>query len=245
MHTHRLHPTTHAALLAQDRRDPISGDFLQEGDEVVFCAACRSAFLKDSWEYLGKTHCGQRETLQDVPAVHEGVKLKRVKVIEKMPAKPKLDEAFVFRKVSIILLDCLIFWCLFIPLLALAQLSFVVSALLSSAVFLLWEIPFKGSAGKKLLDFVITHKTKSAKASYFQIFMRGVLKLSTHWAAYALIEFGELMGFGLLVLALFVFFILALFGRSVVSQITQTCVIPENHYEWYAYQARHQRNVQL
>jgi hypothetical protein len=201
-------------------------------------------FFKRQLGVFGKTHCGQQGTLRDVPAVHEGVKLERVKVIEKMPAKPKLDEAFVFRKVSIILLDCLIFWLVFIPLLAIAQLPFAVSVLISSAFFLLWEIPFKGSVGKKLLDFVITHKTKSAKASYFQIFMRGALKLSAHWAAYALIELVSL-SFGLVIFTLFVFFILALSDRSVVSQITQTCVIPNTHYEWLAYQARHRRDIQL
>jgi len=78
MHTHTLHPDTHAAFLAEQRKDPITGDVLKAGDTVVCCAECGSAFLVDSWEYIGKNHCGQRQTLSAVPENRALVLKKRV-----------------------------------------------------------------------------------------------------------------------------------------------------------------------
>lgn len=66
-HIHRLDPQEHTAFLNEDRSDPITGEYLQAGDEVVICAACGSAFLHDSWSYIGEKHCGQRRTLRQLP----------------------------------------------------------------------------------------------------------------------------------------------------------------------------------
>jgi len=67
MKTFTLNTKTHTDFLAQERKDPVTGEPFHAGEEVVFCAHCRSAFHKDSWEYLGGTHCGQDETLTDFP----------------------------------------------------------------------------------------------------------------------------------------------------------------------------------
>jgi hypothetical protein len=69
MHIHKINSTSqeHQNFLAQNRKDPITGDSILEGDEVVFCASCKSIFLKDTWEYLGNRHCEQSETLSDFP----------------------------------------------------------------------------------------------------------------------------------------------------------------------------------
>jgi len=67
MHTHHLKLPTHEAFLCEERHDPVTGDAFREGDEVVFCASCRSAFLKSSWEYMGEEHCGQENTLAKIP----------------------------------------------------------------------------------------------------------------------------------------------------------------------------------
>jgi len=67
MHIHTLHARTHASFLESQRHDPITGDAFKAGDEVVFCASCRSAFLRESWDYMGQAHCGQRETLANFP----------------------------------------------------------------------------------------------------------------------------------------------------------------------------------
>jgi uncharacterized RDD family membrane protein YckC len=56
-------------FLKENRQDPVTGDGFDIGDEVVFCASCKSAFLKESWEYMNSKHCGQTATLKEFPAV--------------------------------------------------------------------------------------------------------------------------------------------------------------------------------
>ncbi|WP_338764998.1 hypothetical protein WAF17_00750 [Bernardetia sp. ABR2-2B] len=68
---HTLTLSNHFDFLNQDRKDPITGDVIKENDEIVICASCKSAFLKDSWEYLGNTHCEQNKTLEIVPKQHK------------------------------------------------------------------------------------------------------------------------------------------------------------------------------
>lgn len=68
MHTHIIQNPRHQLFLDENRSDPITGDDIKEGDEIVFCAVCKSAFLKDTWLYLGKTHCNQTETLGKFPS---------------------------------------------------------------------------------------------------------------------------------------------------------------------------------
>lgn len=71
MYTHILDTKKHAYFLGQERTDPITGEHLQEGDEVVLCGICQSAFLRDSWEYIGGRHCGSVGTLKDIPEARE------------------------------------------------------------------------------------------------------------------------------------------------------------------------------
>jgi hypothetical protein len=64
-HTH----TVDARFLEQERYDPITGDKIIQGDTIVICAECKSAFLLESWQYLGSEHCGQTRTLDKIPQV--------------------------------------------------------------------------------------------------------------------------------------------------------------------------------
>lgn len=66
-HVIRLHPRKHRHFLDQERQDPVTGEFFESEDEIVICAGCKSAFLKESWTYLGAQHCGQIRTLADLP----------------------------------------------------------------------------------------------------------------------------------------------------------------------------------
>ncbi|MGF1532203.1 MAG: hypothetical protein ACFCUI_00750 [Bernardetiaceae bacterium] len=66
-HVHTLHAQKDAHFLSQDRQDPVTGEFFEVGDRVVVCAACKSAFLTESWTYLGEQHCGQIRTLPSLP----------------------------------------------------------------------------------------------------------------------------------------------------------------------------------
>ena len=69
MNIHKINSTSqeHQNFIAQNRIDPITGDAILEGNEVVFCTGCKSVFLRDSWKYLGEKHCGQSETLKKFP----------------------------------------------------------------------------------------------------------------------------------------------------------------------------------
>ena len=75
MKTHHIDLKHHYFLL-EKRRDPVTGEVFQEGNEVVFCARCKSAFLKESWEYLGKKHCNQIFTLKTFPKPLSKLQLK-------------------------------------------------------------------------------------------------------------------------------------------------------------------------
>lgn len=77
MHTHIIQNSKHAAFLNENRSDPITGDDIKEGDEIVFCAVCKSAFLYDTWLYLDKKHCNQTETLGKFP-ISEKLEIKGV-----------------------------------------------------------------------------------------------------------------------------------------------------------------------
>jgi hypothetical protein len=76
MTIHTLEKEKHNDFLKQERIDPITGDILQEGDQVVICASCKSAFLVDSWGYMDYKHCNQTHTLREIPK-QEAVKIDR------------------------------------------------------------------------------------------------------------------------------------------------------------------------
>ena len=67
MNTHKINSHSHSDFLNEKRQDPITGDLIVEGDEIVFCQECKSAFLKSSWEYLNEKHCNQNRTLAIFP----------------------------------------------------------------------------------------------------------------------------------------------------------------------------------
>ncbi len=90
LHTHQLNATNHSDFLKQERIDPITGEKIEEGHTIVICAACKSAFFIESWEYLGNTHCIQDETLTHIP-INKSLQL---------VAKPSEYLPFMFRKGS-------------------------------------------------------------------------------------------------------------------------------------------------
>ncbi|MEM6298897.1 MAG: WD40 repeat domain-containing protein, partial [Bacteroidota bacterium] len=78
LNTHHLEADSH--ILKEQRFDPITGEVLKAGDKVVFCAACHSAFLDDSWEYIGGEHCNQSATLLYPPIPQEVLALEKREV---------------------------------------------------------------------------------------------------------------------------------------------------------------------
>lgn len=75
-HKHTILPDKHQTFLEQQRQDPVTGESIRAYDRVVFCAACGSAFLEDSWEYLGREHCRQQRTLPKIPESSDNLSLR-------------------------------------------------------------------------------------------------------------------------------------------------------------------------
>lgn len=81
-HTHRLDQYHHRKFLAEERSDPVTKEKFKHGDEIVFCSACKSAFLADSWQnFFRGRHCEQQNTLStfssDLEAIGESFSRKR------------------------------------------------------------------------------------------------------------------------------------------------------------------------
>ncbi|PIY07811.1 MAG: hypothetical protein COZ18_15535 [Flexibacter sp. CG_4_10_14_3_um_filter_32_15] len=66
--TNSISVLSNSLILQENRQDPITGDLIKEGDKVVICASCKSAFLEGNWKYLGQQHCQQKQTLNQIPA---------------------------------------------------------------------------------------------------------------------------------------------------------------------------------
>lgn len=84
VNSYQITEEKHQHFLLEDRNDPVTGDSFAEGDEVVFCSVCKSAFLKDSWVYMGNKHCDQRSTLPIFPKT------------KKLSLKKPIELPFVF-----------------------------------------------------------------------------------------------------------------------------------------------------
>lgn len=69
-HVHQIDSNKHQAFLAQLRKDPVAKREFRTGDEVVFCAICKAAFLKTIWisPVVKEEHCGQTDTLDSIPS---------------------------------------------------------------------------------------------------------------------------------------------------------------------------------
>ncbi len=95
MHIHKIHRQKHFDFLNENRKDPITGDLIVAGNEVVFCDECKSAFLKETWEYLGGKHCDSSETLIDFP-IQKTLELRVLQDINSLlfPIKGSENESF-------------------------------------------------------------------------------------------------------------------------------------------------------
>lgn len=67
MNIHTVEEKKHKIFLKEERRDPFTKQKIKAGDQIVFCAKCKSVFLVSSWNTIGDKHCNQIETLQRFP----------------------------------------------------------------------------------------------------------------------------------------------------------------------------------
>ncbi len=79
----RIDRNKHVSFLADHTLDPVTKQMFQIGDEVVVCARCKTAYMKDVWLHSmhGKC-CGQRETADRIKSRELDIKI-----------KPKQDDA--------------------------------------------------------------------------------------------------------------------------------------------------------
>jgi len=80
VYRHTVDRSSHREFLGEGRKDPYTQDQIKAGDEIVFCAGCKSAFLYSSWEAMGGRHCNQTETLAEFP---DAPRLGNVKKLQK------------------------------------------------------------------------------------------------------------------------------------------------------------------
>lgn len=106
-HSHKLKFQNHPHII--DRQDAVTGDTIKANDEVVFCSACQSVFLKESWEYMNAIHCNQTETLGFVPAQEKEIKARNKNaLIFEVSADVKAYRRLLIFIYSIVILICVI-----------------------------------------------------------------------------------------------------------------------------------------
>ena len=148
--THKLNSQNHSHII--NRQDSVTGDTIKANDEVVFCSACQSVFLVESWEYMNQKHCNQIETLGFVPTPLPILKAK--KKIKKRDKNDKLIFGFESNISAIVKLLPSLLPSLFIPLITTVGRSNDYSIF---SILLCFLIPFITALGlqiKKIREFL-------------------------------------------------------------------------------------------
>ena len=159
-------------FLKENRQDPITGDSFSIGDEIVFCAECKSAFLKESWEYIGENHCNQTKKLKKFPSLEKLVIKKN-----KFPLQYRNSE-IESRLPAIVLDACIAFFTYLLSLDIFGSDSLALH--IGFALFIFRDNLFLNrSIGKKMMKlYFIDSKTKR-KAIWSKVLARN----SIWWAA--------------------------------------------------------------
>ncbi len=176
INSYQIREEKHQHFLLEERNDPVTGDSFSEGDEVVFCSVCKSAFLKDSWVYMGNKHCDQRLTLPIFP------KSKRLTL-----QKP-IELPFVFvssdQRSSAFFVDILILTLFCISLAAIVAISFkgqftnnpYLYFLLGFVLFIFRDsILINTSIGKAAQELYFIDVTTNLPATFWQTLGRNLL----------------------------------------------------------------------
>lgn len=107
LNTFRIDSEKHTAFLAQHRHDSVTAEPITAGDEVVFCKVCGSVFKTESWDYIGREHCGQKQTLERFPEISTaGLEIRTSPnelLLGQEPKKSKLEYAFALVPVGLLL----------------------------------------------------------------------------------------------------------------------------------------------
>ncbi len=175
-------------FIKENRQDPVTGDGFCLGDEIVFCASCKSAFLKESWEYMDSKHCGQTATLNRFPTTF---KLKLSK-----PIVYKFKKAETKNRILAYLLDngiafvVAILAYVFFKSTSLYIYDTSFAAFMMANVYMLFRDGFgiKSSLGKRIMGlYFINTKTKE-NATTVSLFFKNLVYWGTNIAALLLIS---------------------------------------------------------
>ncbi len=192
MHIHQLDSQKHKKFLTQARIDPITGDTLEVGDNIILCAECKSAFHSDSWAYLGNRHCNQTNTLPAIPQSTSlgHFKKRSAEYYSRVNSNFKIHETLQNivssrQRLGAILIDLALVWVF--------QMFF--SATISPLLwtyFLLRDFSLTGrslSLGKNLLGFEVVEEQNENKLTWWQSVLRnspiGIPKLASVFGVYA------------------------------------------------------------
>ncbi|WP_291726075.1 RDD family protein [Bernardetia sp.] len=161
-------------FLEENRKDPITGDGFSLGDTIVFCAECKSAFTKESWEYMGAKHCNQRRTLKNFPST-SALKLKKREV-------QNFEKADIGNRLGAFMFDIIIGGLLaFLVELGFKNVGFIIKNDMAMwFIFTLYMVfrdifTLKGSLGKKIFGLYFVSSKKEKKPIYVQIFFRNLI----------------------------------------------------------------------
>ncbi|PIY07638.1 MAG: hypothetical protein COZ18_16415 [Flexibacter sp. CG_4_10_14_3_um_filter_32_15] len=173
VNSYQIREDRHQHFLLEERNDPVTGDSFSEGDEVVFCSVCKSAFLKDSWGYMGNKHCNQRATLPIFPKS------------KKLTLKKPIELPFVFadadQRSSAFFVDVLVLVGLCITIAAITVRMHIVThpyfyAVLSFILFTFRDsILINRSVGKSFQKMYFIDVTTNLPATFWQTLGRNLL----------------------------------------------------------------------
>jgi len=190
-------------FIKENRQDPVTGDEFCIGDEIVFCASCKSAFLKESWEYMNSKHCGQSFTLKKFPVTS---KLKLSK-----PIVYEFKKAETNNRIFAYLIDNFIAVVLGIALYILFEggNDFIFGV---GSLYMLFRdvVGIKSSLGKRIMGLYFIDTKTQENASPFILLFRNVFYWLCLFMIIALIiileviagetgVIGNILGFGLLI----------------------------------------------
>ncbi|WP_291726349.1 hypothetical protein [Bernardetia sp.] len=187
-------------FLTENRKDPITGDSFSIGDEIVFCAGCKSAFLKESWEYMKERHCNQNLTLSLFPSSSP---LNLEKVVDKFAPSADIGSrflAFFFDGLISVALTAIISFT--------ANLFYPLPPFWSYTIFFIFmmfrDVTFgRASIGKRLLGLEFY---KTARLNHRILLIRVGFRNAVYWLPnIALVYFTFTLG--MLLLGILLFFI--------------------------------------
>jgi uncharacterized RDD family membrane protein YckC len=197
-------------FIKENRQDPVTGDEFNIGDEIIFCASCKSAFLIESWEYMNSKHCGQSFTLQKFPIYSKLTLSKPIVYGFKKAESGNRFGAYLIDSLIALLLGFLVY--LFFQKNSFFGLGSGVNGFVVGNIYMLFRDIFgiKSSIGKRIMGLYFINTETQKNASPVVLLFKNLVYWGCIIAAIAFVSFiaisigtggvvASLLGFGLLI----------------------------------------------